>query len=318
MIGDHTDWLMEEMEADENTSGVYTQVIRLLKTKHRFQVYRNADWDQCFYPTNGVTDMTAQIRGPDGAGLGSYWTIEGEIGDRFLVKFVRMQRKGQDVREITWEKVGFETVDMEELAKTAKWHLFGSFRDQRNHTGLVEMTRDEKGDYYGDILMAFHGNETFQIIKNCNFLCALHPKVDNGTMFDEDGELQGPGPDGTDKFWSVGTHPEDQCQRGMYARIHLDFSRGVPSRVWWEEHITEDSQRIYLGQGCWNTMDRHCRMLGFVPFNADTKKPAQMVGKPDFLTVPPGETKTDQKSIQGPGLIVGVNATDPLKTRIIG
>jgi len=315
IIGDHSDWFFEDMDGTSDASGSYSKVIQLKRARSKFQVYRDRDWEQCLYPEIDNGGMSSNILGPDGDGFGKYWLIEGEVGDIVRVKFQRLHHEGRETRQITWAKEAFKTVDLQEIENSQKWHICGSFS---TYHGTVEMKRDEQGNHYGDFVIGFNGVETFQLLLNGNFLCALYPCEDNGTMFDEAGAMQGPGPDGTDKFWSVGSHPEDMVSRGTIARIHLDIEGGLPKRVWWERYDTDDSHRFYLAQGAWNTMDRHCRMLGFVPYHAKYATPAKMVGRPNFLNVRAGETKTSTKSIPGPGLEAGVNYPHPLEGKVIG
>jgi hypothetical protein len=303
------------MEPNSEAHGIYSKVVQVRKAKSKFQVYRDRDWEQALYPETEEGDMSCMILGPDGNGLGNYWVINCEAGDKVRVDFQRSYHEGRETRQISWKKVGFESIDLEAVAKTQKWHVVGSFSD---YSSTVEMERDGDGNYYGDIVVGFSGQETFQLALNGNLLCALYPRVDNSTMFDESGALEGPGPDGAAKFWCVGLHPEDACGPGTYARIHLEMDGCTPKRVWWERHDTEDSHRLYLAQGAWNTMDRHCRMLGFIPYMAKHGTPAKLVGKPDFLSLKAGETMTATKSVPGVGLQPGVNIVHPLEGKFIG
>lgn len=312
IIGDHSDWFFEDMDSDSQL-GVHTKLIKLKSTKSKFQIYRNRDWEQGFYPAVVDAGMSPEILGPDDCGYGMHWMIEGQVGDKFRVEFHRSNQEGKDNRRITWNKEGFEEIDLEDIEKAHKWHIAGSVSRFSN---TVEMKRDEQGNHYGDIVVGSSGRETFQLLLHGNFLCALYPQQDDGTMFEESGTMQGPGPDGAGKFWCIGKHIEDQC--GTITRIHLEVDGGRPKRVWWERHDTDEAHHHTLANGAWNVMDRHCRMLGFIPYMAKTRTKAQRIGTPNFQVIRNGETKTDQKSIVGRSLKLDVDMEHPLDGKIVG
>eukprot|EP00438_Fugacium_kawagutii_P014825 Skav234799 [mRNA] locus=scaffold69:222979:236029:+ [translate_table: standard] len=95
VIGDHSHWTFDHMK--EVTSGVYCAEVQILKSPSNFQIYRDCDFDQGFYP--GEAD---EILGPDGCGHGLYWQLEGEVGDIFQITFERMVRRGEDRRTSFW------------------------------------------------------------------------------------------------------------------------------------------------------------------------------------------------------------------------
>lgn len=283
IIGDHNYWTFEDMEPVEAEQGLFTTVIHLLKDTSSFQVYRDGDWEQGFFPERARGQPGDKILGPNGDGMGLNWKIDGKVGDLVRVSFRRNMVEGESVKTMTWQKEGFKEVDFEAISKQHKWHVIGSFTDFRK---TLEMEKDgETENYKLEITVGKSGKETFQFLLDGNFLSALHPECSEATMHDETQSLAGPDDEGSGKYWVIGLHPQDTIiGAGTHVFIHLDVEGGLPKRVWWEIHNSPDAHREYLAQGCWNTFDRHCRMLGFKPYqNADN--PARQVAKPAFVSM---------------------------------
>merc|ERR1719174_1738810 len=122
--------------------------------------------------------------------------------------------------------------------------MVGTFTKQGTS---VIMERTKYGNYECRIQLGYTGQEDFQILKNGNYLCALHPKENGATMFDASGEMVldelGDG-----LFWSVGVHPDDPVGKGHFAKVHLVMEGGRPKHVWWEHYQCDDSHRLYLAQ----------------------------------------------------------------------
>jgi len=289
IIGDHNYWTFEDMDADDSEPGLYTKVVHLLKDGTSFQVYRNGDWEQGFYPRMAKGNACDEIVGPSGDGMGLNWWIEGKVGDLVRVDFRRSVVDCKDQRTISWEKEGFKEVDFEAIAKEHKWHVIGSFTGFQK---TMEMEKDEEtGGWKVEITVGRSGKEHFQFLLDGNYLSALHPEVNDANMYDEDQSLAGPDDEGSDRYWTIGMHPNDaNIGSGNHVFIHLDIEAGLPKRVWWEKYDSPDAHREYLAQGCWNTFDRHCRMLGFKPY-VNSEQKAQLVKAPNFVTLPSGTYK---------------------------
>merc|ERR1719271_1355351 len=102
IIGDHNYWTFQDMDADETESGLYTKVVHMLKDTTSFQVYRNGDWEQGFFPSKARGNTKDEIIGPSGDGMGLNWTIKGKVGDLVRVEFRRNIVDGKDVKSIAW------------------------------------------------------------------------------------------------------------------------------------------------------------------------------------------------------------------------
>lgn len=289
IIGDHNYWTFEEMDVDEKDPSSHSKVIHLLKDSSSFQLYRDGNWEQGFFPEKAKGSTSDNIIGPSGDGFGLNWVIEGKLGDKFNVKFRRYVVDGEDRKTVSWEKVGHEQVDFEAIASKHKWHVIGSFT---GFSKTVEMEKDEAtGNWQVELTIGKTGKEQFQFLLDGNFLSALHPLVNDATMYDDDVRYEGPDDGGTDKYWTIGLHPKDVISKGNHVIVHLEMDGGLPKKVWWEKYDSPNAFREYLAQGTFNTFDRHCRMLGFQPWQSPSK-PAKIVGKqPGFVRLGPGETK---------------------------
>lgn len=277
IIGDHNYWTFEQMQRGKNEQDVHTATLRLLKKKTNFQIFRNEDWDQGFYPQSIEGDMYADISGPDEFGYLKRWTIHGEVGDVFRIEFRRTIVGAEDQKAIRWELERNEPVDFEELAKSHKYFLAGSWTDFKK---TIEMKKDKNGNFFSEIIMGSAGTETFQILMNNNWLAAVHPSFNDATMFDDGHFLEGPDDGGAGMYWTMGMHPRDIVGVRDHAIIHLDIKDGVPHRVWWEKYDSPDIHHEYLAWGCQRIFERHCRLMGFTPYEYTAK--AKLNNKPDF------------------------------------
>eukprot|EP00930_Biecheleria_cincta_P001004 TRINITY_DN10217_c1_g2_i1.p1 TRINITY_DN10217_c1_g2~~TRINITY_DN10217_c1_g2_i1.p1 ORF type:complete len:1354 (-),score=214.96 TRINITY_DN10217_c1_g2_i1:54-4115(-) len=280
IIGDHSYWLFKEMQSKQK--GVYTAEVQLLRTRSNFQVYRDADFEQGFYPVDddaaaGCTESD-QIIGPDGLGHGRNFSIEGKVGDIFEVEFTRIVRKEQEKRSLSFKFLRHETVDFEERAKTHKYQIVGSWSD-------FQQTRDlkkdkETGTWWQEILIGKTGTESFQILLHCNWLAAVHPNVNDATMSD-DHELEGPDDGGSGKYWTIGIDPTDGVSPGDHVLVFMETDKGLPSRVHWKKFNSASVHQEYLAAGAHRTFQRHCRLLGLIPWESN-KKPARLVNPPEW------------------------------------
>jgi len=69
--------------------------------------------------------------------------------------------------------------------------------------------------------------------------------------------------------------------------VHLVMENGMPNRITWEKYDSPDAHREYCARGCQKIFERHCRLLGFVPYHRDDDNnvvKAKATGIPDFLT----------------------------------
>mmetsp|Transcript_12769 Transcript_12769/g.38172 ORF Transcript_12769/g.38172 Transcript_12769/m.38172 type:complete len:410 (-) Transcript_12769:566-1795(-) len=110
LVGSWNDWEVEPhkpMVPDAEEEGVFYRDVCLTHFGlNEFQILRNGDWDQVFYPAE--PRMTAShpgdpALGPDDCGDGLNWALDGSRGDLFRVRFSRIRKDGIDTCSVSWE-----------------------------------------------------------------------------------------------------------------------------------------------------------------------------------------------------------------------
>jgi len=278
IIGDHSYWTFEDMQEEEK--GVFAAEVRILKESSNFQIYRDRDFEQGFYPapeaTAGGSDQ--EIQGPDELGQGSNWVVKGKVGDVFKITFRRQVRRGQDKRSISWERLRNETVDFQEMSRSHKYYLVGSWNQFRECKEMLEHeVNEQKRVLKQEFTVGKTGTEKFQILLNCNFLATVHPDVDEASQTGY--KLRGPDDAGSGKYWATGT--SEQLFQGDHVMVYLELSGGLPHNVWWERFNSPDAHQEYLAAGAQRVWERHNRLMGLIPWQSD-EKPARLVNPPEW------------------------------------
>lgn len=111
LAGSWNDWGLDEMHSDPSTPGLFTGEVQLpSEGMADFQVVRDMDWSQQFYPNPDAAslDDPDSVLGPDDLGYEfSWWRIEGSPGDRYSVHFLRSyDESGAESRRVSWELLG--------------------------------------------------------------------------------------------------------------------------------------------------------------------------------------------------------------------
>eukprot|EP00418_Pyrodinium_bahamense_P022537 CAMPEP_0179147920 /NCGR_PEP_ID=MMETSP0796-20121207/71541_1 /TAXON_ID=73915 /ORGANISM="Pyrodinium bahamense, Strain pbaha01" /LENGTH=1039 /DNA_ID=CAMNT_0020848571 /DNA_START=70 /DNA_END=3189 /DNA_ORIENTATION=+ len=110
-------WELDEMIEDPNTPGTYTAEALLTTGYGVFQVVRDKDWAQVFYP-NPILDENEPVLGPDDMSGDFSWNINCKPGDKFSIQFQRTFEDGAETTKVSWQKTGHEAVTfMEKLAR---------------------------------------------------------------------------------------------------------------------------------------------------------------------------------------------------------
>lgn len=288
VTGDHNYWTFEDMEASEEEEGLYCAKVQLLRENSRFQIYRDADWEQAFYPSVPDGGADAEVLGPDGLGHGKNWRLTGQVGDYFRIELRRRIVEGQDCRSIRWEHTGNGEVDHVERAKSHKYFYVGSSTDFQEPQ---EMIRDgETGNFHHEVSLAKSGTERFQIWLNGNVMTAVHPNTSEATIHDEHA-VEGPDDDAEGKYWAIGVHPQDEMEPFGQVNVHLEMMGGLPHKVRWERLESPEAHRKYLAWGCQSILERHCRLLGFEPYRSEDQ-PGRLVRRADFMDTVTGVVRS--------------------------
>ena len=64
VVGDFSYWTFQDMEVDPSEEGLHVATVQLLKESASFQIYRDGDWEQGFYPQVPDGDAESPIAGP--------------------------------------------------------------------------------------------------------------------------------------------------------------------------------------------------------------------------------------------------------------
>lgn len=133
--GSWSGWSLEEMEVEDAGKGLYVlEVCLLTKGDRHFQVVRNMDPGQVFYPAYEearrvkssmyasaddaeVGGSHANVEGPDDQHDGRCWELNGEVGDVFRIEFRRSFELGVDLKEISFRRTGKRTPEEERTRK---------------------------------------------------------------------------------------------------------------------------------------------------------------------------------------------------------
>jgi len=118
------DWSLEEMNLEDASKGIFSLELCLLESRHAFfQIIRNKDTDQTFYPVAVESSGQSQsfsddsLQGPDEYDAGHCWKISGDLGDVVRVEFKRTLEQGRDSKHLSWKLVGHRDPHEERLRK---------------------------------------------------------------------------------------------------------------------------------------------------------------------------------------------------------
>merc|ERR1712217_968822 len=89
VTGSFNYWDFLKMSPDMNTLGLYEAEVTLTDFYVFFQILRNKDWQQAFFP-NGIPNSSDAI-GPSDEGQGVFFCIHGRPGEVYKIQFQRCQ-----------------------------------------------------------------------------------------------------------------------------------------------------------------------------------------------------------------------------------
>eukprot|EP00913_Durusdinium_trenchii_P012511 g11747.t1 len=160
----------EEASAGSKARSFFTEV-KLRSSEDVFQVVRNKDWDQAFYPQAD----TQNLRGPDGYGVAKGWRLPGKAaGDVFRIHFRRtLPSSGVDDKSVSWSLQPPSASPSQELALQHSYCIVGSWS---SFVSKDSMTFDQaKSTWLAEVQVGQSGMEFFQILLNGNWLAAVYP-----------------------------------------------------------------------------------------------------------------------------------------------
>jgi polyketide synthase-associated protein len=96
-------WIFEEMQPVESSPGKFFVEVETLTDPGEFQIVRNQDWNQVFWPADAHTD---EVAGPDSSASAPWnWHLRGRPGDSFRIEFERIYVNGVDTKQVSWSKL---------------------------------------------------------------------------------------------------------------------------------------------------------------------------------------------------------------------
>jgi len=102
-------WELQEMVPDPSVPGSFTMEVMLTYGTGAFQIIRNEDWAEVFYP-NFDRHAEETVLGPDDMGGDLSWTIDGKPGDKYTIQFQRTFDGGKESKKVSWQHTGHEAV----------------------------------------------------------------------------------------------------------------------------------------------------------------------------------------------------------------
>lgn len=102
LVSSWNGWEFQEMTSAE--ADVWTVEAAIEGVGGDFAIVRNRDWSQAFYPAD-FGNAGRSVYGPDDWGRGLTWSLEGNPGDVFEIRFRRKVKDGEDEREVSWKNL---------------------------------------------------------------------------------------------------------------------------------------------------------------------------------------------------------------------
>lgn len=103
IVGSWGDWSFQEMTNDGD--GKFSIEVKLLRPGSEFQLVRDMDWFQVFYPATPQGNGQEYIVGPRDGGHGLNWFIDGKIGETYRIEFERKVEAGRESKKVSWARI---------------------------------------------------------------------------------------------------------------------------------------------------------------------------------------------------------------------
>jgi len=228
VTGSFNYWEFSEMSPDLDTPGVYRAEVALTEPSMSFQVVRNKDWHQAFYPAGFADSFDAH--GPSDEGRGLYWRIFGRPGEVYNIQFQRCHDEtGWDTARVSWQRDHAKLPDGSARRLPRKYFVIGSWDDYRSK---AEMLPDDSGNYVTQVEMPAGLKASFQILVDGDWSAVLHPSRANAGPHAAH-RLFGPSQRAEGLCWTIGEDPEDKAEEGRVYDVTLGCVAGAPRAVTW-------------------------------------------------------------------------------------
>jgi hypothetical protein len=205
------------------SSGKYEADVVLTSSVGNFQLVRNKDWSQMFYPEGD------NVVGPGTAPYSASWSIKGSIGDIYKIVMQRSWKGGAFSTTVSWSKIGTKT---NSGAGDIPWPRY--FFTGAGTTAKFEM-EPESDLSYSITIQLNNGPVPFQILYDGDSRKAFYPDVAFATA-GRSHTILGPNvaPD-TRSCWIVRRELDDKSEEGGWYTVELIVNAldKTPSRVSW-------------------------------------------------------------------------------------
>lgn len=232
VAGDFNFWDFQPMEEEEaaasKTRRLFTEV-KLRSSDDVFQVVRNKDWDQAFYPEA----ETQNLRGPDGYGVAKGWCLPGKAGDVFRIHFQRsLPSSGEDKKSVSWTLQPKSSSPSQELALPKSYCIVGSWS---NFVSRDPMRFDEaKSSWTAEVEVGTSGIEFFQILLDGCWLAAVYPNSHEADFRKTGHAVLGPDSRGGSSYWRI----QDGLEAGDRVEVVLEAevdAMAMPKAIRWHK-----------------------------------------------------------------------------------
>jgi hypothetical protein len=245
VIGSWFDFAPQPMAASPDESGLYSMEITLPTPGGTFNIIRDGDFGQTFYPAEGVDANGGDSRGPDEAS-GS-WYLYGNVGDVFRIDFRRVVEAGAETQKVTWTKLRTSVADagVVAFAGAAQYFIAGSWDGPSQSRKMLW----SGSNYQFFVELGSLAKASFQIFKDGNPARAWYPDTDDASPHLQH-QMKGPGDAFTGKRWTIGAAEDDEAKPGSRYEVRLFLNEsGKPGSVDWQPVFKSAGLAEFDGRG---------------------------------------------------------------------
>lgn len=226
IAGTWTGWSLVEMLVEEGSPGKHSVTAELTRDGGEFQIVRNQDWKQAYYPFEMGSSRESPVRGPDELGVGLTWCLRGKAGDTFKIDFIRKAKNGVISVQVWWRRLSKNKI----YESPSRYFVVGTW-DQEVHR--EEMKWDTSRDCFTLQRDLGEGaTESFRILQDGDWCSQLYPSLPDACphVFHT---IKGPNAQGWGRYWTVGKHADDGSLQGAGYEVQLFMKGRTPKKVEW-------------------------------------------------------------------------------------
>eukprot|EP00913_Durusdinium_trenchii_P035601 g33316.t1 len=314
----HLHQLLALEEAPSERS--FACVVTLRQTGwEKFQIWLDRD-PQCVLHPGNLEISDSIVLGPDdGVSRSQSWKIVGQPGDRFEL---RLQVNGK-YKRVSWQKVSLtpfppEYSSLRRLAECGAQEALWSQQEKNEFQIYVDEDFDQgfypawdlraepskegtdSGVISGEAIAGpdglGHGRNfcisgTLGELIRCSAQDKSHARPKRRLHWEHVGfsEVDLEALAGAQRYYAHSGVPKLRTARSEelpqeMVEIHLEMTKGTPSKVWWQRSSSERAHQIRYCNGMQRTMKRHLKGFGLLPYDQKTRAPPRLIEAPDFYS----------------------------------